>query len=165
MRVRSTASRARAAAVAAATGTLLVLLSACALPLDTDRTSDRLDGGELRVGVTDNPPWVDLSVGEPRGTEVELLERFAAEAGASVTWREGSEGVLADALHAGELDVAIGGYTDDTPWTTDAAVSAVYRETTTDGGVTEKHVVLTRMGENRLLVDLETFLRENGAGR
>lgn len=164
MHVPPVSTRRRRAALALI-GVLLLPLTACGLPLDTDRTSDRLDGGELRVGVTHNPPWVDTSGGEPRGTEVELLERFAADAGASVSWREGSEGVLADALRSGDLDVAIGGYTDDTPWTTDAAVSAVYRETTTDDGVTEKHVVLARMGENRLLVDLETFLRANGADR
>lgn len=142
---------------------LVVALAACGLPRDTEGTSERIEGGELRVGVTHNPPWVDTSGASPRGSEVALLEGFAEAAGAEVTWVEGSEGVLADALDSGRIDVAIGGFTDDTPWTDKAAVSAVYRETRTDDGVTEKHVVLSRMGENRLLVDLETYLRENGA--
>ncbi len=138
------------------------LLTACGpYPTDTAGTVERASGGELRVGVTHNPPWVDTSAaGDPTGREVDLLEGYAASIDAEIEWTEGSEGVLADLLHEGTLDVAIGGYTDDTPWTDKAAVSAPYVEVT-DGGAPEKHVVLARAGENRLLVSLETFLRES----
>lgn len=162
MRLPSSTTPVRRLPAAALALCALFCVSACGLPLDTDRTTDGLDGGLLRVGLTHNPPWVDTSGAEPRGTEVALIEQFAARKGASVRWREASESVLADALHADGLDIAIGGYTDGTPWTQDAAVSAPYRETTTRDGITDHHVVLARMGENRLLVDLETFLRENG---
>jgi polar amino acid transport system substrate-binding protein len=154
----------RAAVAGAIAAVAAVALAGCGLPRDTDGTSERLHGGELRVGATHNPPWVDTSGPAPAGSEAELIARFAAREGAEIDWVEGSEGVLADALREGDIDVAIGGYTDDTPWTDKAAVSAVYREVQNDRGATEKHVVLARMGENRLLVDLESFLRENGAG-
>jgi ABC-type amino acid transport substrate-binding protein len=120
----------------------------------------------MRVGITHNPPWTDTSSSGPvTGSEVTLLEEFAESRDAEIDWVEGSEGVLADALREGDIDVAIGGFTDDTPWTEKAAVSAAYREVRNDRGVMEKHVVLSRLGENRLLVELEEFLRKNGAGR
>lgn len=137
-----------------------VALSACGpFPTDTEGTLDRVRGGDLRVGVVHNPPWTDTSGAQPRGSEVTLVERFAAEQGAGISWREDSEAVLADALRAGELDIAIGGFTADTPWSDRAAVTDTYLESVTDDGVTEQHVMLTRAGENRFLVTLEEFLR------
>ena len=142
---------------------LLVTLTGCgAFPADTDGTVDRARGDALRVGVTENPPWVELDGAAPSGAEVDLIEEFAEQLGADVEWMPGAEAVLVDALRAGELDLAIGGFTDDTPWSDDAAPTDVYTEVVNDRGVTEKHVMLTRAGENRLLVELETFLREDG---
>lgn len=150
----------------AASVILLAALTACGpFPVDTDGTVDRARGGELRVGVTENAPWVELDGSAPSGTEVDLIEAFAERLGADVEWMPGSEAVLVDALRAGELDLAIGGFTDDTPWSEDAAPTDVYAEVANDRGVTEKHIMLTRAGENRLLVELETFLREEGADR
>lgn len=158
--------RVRREAMAGGAGALLLLLTGCGIPVDTEGTLDRVRGGELRVGITHNPPWTDTSApGRMSGSEVELIEDFAAALDADVEWVEGSEGILADALHTGELDLAVGGFTDDTPWTDKAAVTAPYTEVRNDRGVTEKHVALTRAGENRLLVALEQFLRENGAAR
>lgn len=145
---------------------MALVLAGCGIPVDTDGTIDRVRGGELRVGITHNPPWTDTSSsGSVSGTEVELIEEFAASLDADIEWRESSEGVLADALREGDIDIAIGGFTDDTPWTDKAAVTAPYTEVRNDRGVTEKHVALARAGENRLLVTLEEFLRENGSGR
>ncbi|MFD1491640.1 MULTISPECIES: transporter substrate-binding domain-containing protein [Microbacterium] len=158
------ARRVRPAAAMALAG--ILLLTACtSIPADAAGTSDRVRGGELRAGVTHNPPWTDTSTAEPTGSEVALVESLARGLDARVEWVEGSEAVLADALHEGELDIAVGGFTDDTPWTEQAAVTAVYREVRNDRGVTEKHVMLTRSGENRFLVTIEDHLRENGADR
>ena len=151
--------------VVAASALLIVVLAGCAqIPADVDGTVDRLaEGGSLRVGVTANPPWTETTGDEPSGTEVDLVEAFAAEHGADIEWSEGSEAVLAEALRAGSLDVAIGGFVDTSPWTDKAAFTDIYTEVTGPGGVTEKHIMFTRPGENRLLVMLEVFLRENGA--
>ncbi|MGP3534521.1 transporter substrate-binding domain-containing protein [Microbacterium sp. RD1] len=144
---------------------LAAVLSGCGpIPADTDGTTDRIRGDEIRIGITHNPPWTDTSGRLPAGSEVELMEGFAESLDAEIDWVEDSEGVLADALREGDIDIAIGGYTDDTPWTDQAAVTAPYLEARNDSGVTEKHVMLTRPGENQLLVRLETFLRGE-AGR
>lgn len=148
----------------AASAVALGVLAGCgAVPADVDGTLERVRAdGELRVGVTSNVPWTDTSSAEPTGTEVDLIEEFARRHGADVAWTEGSEATLADSLKGGVIDVAIGGFTDDTPWTDKAAVTDAYAEVTASDGSVEKHVMLTRAGENRLLVELETYLREEG---
>ncbi|WP_065571657.1 transporter substrate-binding domain-containing protein [Microbacterium oleivorans] len=161
------ARRARAAAAASLiVGLALVVgltLAGCGVrPADADSTLERIaEGGVLRVGVTENPPWTELG-DQPSGTEVALIKEFASRHGAELRWREGTEEVLVDALHAGELDIVVGGLTDTTPWVDEAAVTDVYREVTSASGEIEKHVMLTRAGENGFLMDLEVFLRAEG---
>lgn len=114
------------------------------------------------MGVTHNPPWTDTT-GDPAGTEVALVERLAADLDAEVVWTESSEAVLAEALHRGDLDLAIGGFTDDTPWTDRAAVTDGYVSAPDASGAESPHVLLARPGENRFLVEVERFLRAHGA--
>lgn len=152
----------RAAYAAASVLTVLALVGCGPIPADVDGTTDRISGGVLRVGVTANPPWTELTADAPAGSEVDLIEEFAREQGAEIAWTEGAESALADGLHAGTLDIAVGGFTDDTPFADKAAVTDVYTETATATGGTEKHVMLTRAGENRLLMTLEVFLRAHG---
>lgn len=141
-----------------------MLVGCASIPADPDGTLDRARGGTLRVGVTESAPWVVLSEdGEPTGTEPELVRAFAERIDAEVEWTQGSETRLTDALESGELDVVIGGLLDDTPWAQSAAVTRPYAEVSTADG-TERHVMLTPMGENALLVALETFLDEEAAG-
>ncbi|OAH48918.1 transporter substrate-binding domain-containing protein [Microbacterium oleivorans] len=158
-------SRRAQAAVAASLIVALGLAGCGVRPADTDGTRDRVaESGVLRAGVTENPPWTSTVDGRASGSEVALLERFAAQHGATVEWRAGTEEVLVDALHAGSLDVVVGGLTDATPWKDDAAVTDTYRETTSPSGEVEKHVMLTRAGENGFLMELEVFLREEARG-
>ncbi|WP_394280001.1 transporter substrate-binding domain-containing protein [Microbacterium sp.] len=144
-----------------ASGALVLALAGCAsIPADVDGTFDRVSaGGVLRIGVTANPPWTDTVDGEPSGSEVALIEDFAERHDADLRWTEGAERVLAEALRSGELDVAIGGFTDSAPWTAEAAFTDVYVEAVGPTGRMEGHVMLTRLGENRFLVELEEFLR------
>jgi len=153
--------RARRVGVASALVLSAALSSCAAVPADTEGTLDRVRDGELRVGITHNPPWTDTS-GAPAGTEVQLVKRLAAELGADVSWTHASEAVLADALHEGDIDLAIGGFTDDTPWTDRAAVTEPYAEARDAAGRVRKHVMLARPGENRMLITLEDFLRDEG---
>ncbi len=137
-------------------------LSGCGMhiPSDPHGTVERAENGTLRVGATENPPWVELDAADdPTGAEPELLTRFADELGAEVAWTTGSEAELMSALERGELDVVVGGFLDDTPWVERGAVTRPYAEESTEHG-TEKHVIIVRMGENRLLTELETFLHE-----
>ncbi|MFD1718331.1 transporter substrate-binding domain-containing protein [Georgenia deserti] len=150
---------------------LLVALSGCGLtiPTDPDGTLDRVRGGTLRVGVSVNPPWTDLPEGtdaDPTGTEVELVEQFAADRlGAQVQWEPGGEEELVTALEHGEIDLLIGGLTARTPWAD--RIAATYRYTITEDahGTQEQHVMAVPMGENAFLVELEDFLLDQGLPR
>lgn len=141
-----------------------MLLAGCtSIPADPDGTLERVRGGTLRVGVTENPPWVELSDGgEPAGTEPELVAAFAEDLDAEVEWTGGSESRLAAALEAGELDLVIGGLLDDTPWVQVAEATRPYAELETEEGA-ERHIMLAPMGENAFLVALESFLDEEAA--
>lgn len=143
----------------------ILLLTGCGLqvPKDPEGTLDRVTDGVMRVGVTENPPWVELDgSGEPAGSEPALIARFADELGAEIAWTDGSEAVLLEALDRGELDVVLGGFRDDTPWVDLGAITRPYREVEGVDGV-ERHVMIVRLGENGFQVALERFL--NDAGR
>lgn len=140
-----------------------VLLAGCgaSIPADPDGTLDRVTGADLRVGVSPSAPWTETDgAGDPSGTEVVLVEEFAEHLGADVEWTEGGEADLVSALERGELDLVIGGFTDATPWTSKAAMTQPYAESTNEEGKTAKHVMLAPMGENAFLVELERFLLE-----
>jgi polar amino acid transport system substrate-binding protein len=103
---------------------LAVLLAGCRVPEDPDGTLDRVEGGVMRVGLTESDPWVVL---EPHsGVEVELVRRFARDLGARVRWVEGSEEELIGALKEGALDLVIGGLTKKSRWKKEAALTRPY---------------------------------------
>ena len=134
------------------------LLTACgmSIPADPDGTLERVTDGQLRVGVSHNPPWTDTAGGgTPSGTESELIADFAAAHDAEVVWERGGEEQLMKQLRDGQLDVVIGGLTDKSPWTTHAALTTSYVEATGNDGTTEKHVLAVSMGENAFMVALE----------
>lgn len=142
-----------------------VALAGCSLeiPADPHGTLDRVEGGLLRVGVTDNPPWTETHDGaEPTGTEVDLVEAFAERHDARVEFVDGSEATLVTALEHGDLDLLIGGFTDSAPWTDRAAMTVPYAEEPNAYGDLEKHVMIVRMGENRFMYELERFLLAEG---
>ncbi|MCR8669999.1 transporter substrate-binding domain-containing protein [Agrococcus sp. HG114] len=146
-----------------AAGVAALALTGCGMqiPADPEGTLDRVEGGVLRVGVTEREPWVDLdSQGEPAGTEAELVTRFAERLDAEIEWTTGSEAALVQALEGDQLDLVIGGFQHDTPWVQHVGVTRTYTEVETAGGAKEQHVMLVPMGENAFLVELETFLHE-----
>jgi hypothetical protein len=132
-------------------GAFVLLLSGCGLqvPVDPDGTLDRVRDGELRVGLTADSPAEEV-----------LVEGFAEQVGAEVSWREGGEEQLMTALEDGELDLVIGGLTDASPWSTHAAITRPYAETVDDRGRTVRHVMAAPLGENAFLVELETYLED-----
>jgi polar amino acid transport system substrate-binding protein len=134
---------------------LALLLAACALPRDPDGTSARIESThQLRVGVTDNPPWVDAKSAEPKGIEPDLVRAFARQTGTQVAWSEGSETELVKSLKDGELDMVIGGFDKKTQWSSTAGVSQPYAKDV-DG---KRRVMLAAPGENRFILSLDKFL-------
>lgn len=148
-------------ALAAVALALVLGLSGCAssFPADPDGTLDRVTGGTLRVGLSPNEDWTDMTDGgEASGIEVTLVEEFADSLDAEIEWTEGGEEKLFTDLEAGRLDMVIGGLTDTTPWSEKAAITKPFDQVTTADGKTVKHVMATAMGENAFLLELEKFL-------
>jgi polar amino acid transport system substrate-binding protein len=108
---------------------LAFTLAACGIPRDPEGTLERVDGGVMRVGVTEASPWVELGAEKPDGIEVRLVEHLAEELDAEIEWVEGSEEELFGALAGRDLDLIVGGLTSETPWSAEAAVTHPYLTT------------------------------------
>ena len=141
------------------------LLAGCgvSMPADPDGTLQEITGGTIQVGVTaaagEEGNWVQLQPGaEPAGIEPDLVRGFAATREATIEWIGGTEHELVDDLEHGELDLVIGGFADDTPWTKHAGMTRPYMETKHERGKTVKHVMLTPLGENAFLLALDKYL-------
>lgn len=145
---------------------VLVLLAGCSeqgFPRDPEGSLVRATGGQLYVGVSPNEPHTSVDDdGSVSGSEVRIIEDWAASIDAEVVWTVGSESVLAERIKLGELDVLIGGLASDSPWTTHAAFTRPYAEVPGPDGTPRKLVIATRLGENALLVNLEKFLVDEG---
>ena len=153
--------RAVIARTAAACLAAVLLATACQVPADPDGTLERVEGGTLRVGVTEHDPWVSLGGARPTGVEVQLIKRFAKRLKAELDFTEGSEAQLMDGLKAGELDLALGGFDAKSPWKRKAALTRPYIKTRepVEGKVSSvEHVMAVPLGENAWLVRLEGFL-------
>ena len=141
------------------------LLASCgvSVPADPNGTLERVTDGTLRVGVSPNPPWTEVTQGgEPTGSEVGLVKEFAATLPAEVSWTVGGEEALIKRLEAGELDLVIGGLTADTPWEKHAAITKPYAEGTGPDDKRIKLVMAAPLGENAYLLRLEKFLLSRG---
>lgn len=141
---------------------LIVLLSGCSalssIPLDPEGSLDRITGGTLRVGVSDAPGLVEMEGDRAAGPLADLVAGFAEERDARVQWTAGSEEELVDRLETGDLDLAIGGMTEQTPWLDRASVTRGYDGI--PGAKGRRIVVLLPLGENGLQSALEAFLDE-----
>ena len=132
-------------------------------PADPDGTLDRVSGGTLRVGISHQPPWTDTasegnSEQDPGGIEAQLIEDYAQTINAEVEWHAGGEEQLITLLSERELDVVIGGLTDQSPWDSDSGLTTTYAESIAVDGRTAKHVMAVQMGENAFMTSLEEFL-------
>lgn len=144
---------------------LLLCTAGCqgGFPADAQGTLERATGGELRVGIAENPPWTDVAPdGTVSGSEVELLEDYAETIGAEIRWVPGGENVLAAEMVEGNIDLAIGGLASDVPWTAEIALTRPYTTTQGPDGKPVDIVMGVQPGENALQVDLERFLAERG---
>ena len=129
--------------------------AACGIPRDPDNSFERITkSAVLRAGITARPPW---TTGEG-GPEAETVEAFARALGVRVEWRRGSESELFEALEQRELDIVVGGFTDDNPWGPKLGLTRPYAEA--DG---KRHVVAVAPGENRLLLEFDRMLRAQAA--
>ncbi len=131
-------------------------LGGCGLqiPADPDGTLDRVTGGILRVGASPEEGLVLVDGPDVTGTLAELVEGFAETRDAEIQWTVASEETLVTALEDGELDLAIGGMTDASPWVDRVGVTRGYPGIADGRSV----VILLPMGENALQAALEAHL-------
>jgi polar amino acid transport system substrate-binding protein len=96
---------------------VVLAASACDVPRDPEGTLKRVRGGTIRVGVVERRPWTTLPAnGGAGGLEGALVAELARELGARIEWVRSTESQLFEALKLRELDIVIGGFTDDSPW-------------------------------------------------
>jgi ABC-type amino acid transport substrate-binding protein len=136
---------------------LSLLFLGCGIPRDSDGALKRIQNGTLRVGVADDPPWVVVQDTSVSGIEPTLVTELARQLNARVETVHGSETRLLEGLHRRELDIVIGGFTQDSPWKRDVAFTRSYHDDK-DG---RKHVFALAPGENGLLMRVEQFLHQN----
>jgi polar amino acid transport system substrate-binding protein len=110
-------------------------LAACQYPQDVEGTLDRVQGGTMRVGVIDAPPWASTDKGDPTGVEPELIKRFAEDLDAEIEWYPGTEEELVEAMRGFQLDVIVGGLTRSSPAGTHVALTRPYIDTEIEYGL------------------------------
>ena len=110
-------------------GMMLLAIAGCDFPRDAEDTLERVRGGELRVGVSENPPWVHLTDGRVEGIEPALLHGLAEQLGARIRWIRGTEAELIEALRRRELDLVAAGLKANTPWSSRLGRSRPYLTT------------------------------------
>ncbi|MCP3421878.1 transporter substrate-binding domain-containing protein [Nocardioides pinisoli] len=141
-----------------------VLLTGCGsvvpddFPADPDGTLDRVrSGGVLRVGASPRPGWVDVAGESPAGREPRLVTGFADHLAVDVEWTVAGEEELVRLLEDGEIDLAVGGFTDTNAWVDEVGLTRPYTEVEA-AGTTGAHVMMVPMGENALMSELERWL-------
>jgi polar amino acid transport system substrate-binding protein len=136
---------------------MLCAVGACnGLPRDPNHTLERVQKDHrLRVGLSEHPPWVLRTTGEPQGIEVELARRFASSLGANPEWHWGTENQHMRALKNFDLELAVCGLDSDTPWSKEVGL--------TRPSFRSKHVMAAPPGENGFIVRLEAFLASQKA--
>jgi polar amino acid transport system substrate-binding protein len=142
------------------------LLAGCdAIPRDSAGALNRVRGGELRVAVADNPPWVRFEDARVAGLEPELIEAWAKGLGARVVWRRGAEAELVEALHRREVDVLAAGLEGKTPYQSKLGLTQPYVEIEDRYGAKKQHVLAVTQGESALLLSLDRFLAAQDRAR
>lgn len=142
---------------------LAVLVAACdPFPRDPHETTRMIeDSGKLRVGVIHDPPWADTSSHPPRGREIELVNAFARRLDAAPEWHYLGTHDGFKALEHGDIDMLIGGLVNASPYKKKAGFTRPYEKTR---GRFEKkhkqHVLAVRRGENRFLLKLDNYLKQ-----
>jgi polar amino acid transport system substrate-binding protein len=118
------------------TALLCLVAAACSLPHDSDGTLDHIARDHVvRVGVVENSPWVNDSNATVEGIEGMLASELARGLGARAVWVRGPESRLLAAVQHRELDLVIGGLTDDLPWTSVLALTRPYYTDTIEVGL------------------------------
>lgn len=114
-----------------------LVLAGCRYPVNIERPMADMQGGEVNIGLSENPPWVINTDQGPAGLEVEIIRALAEKMDATINWHWDSEGNLLAALSQHQLDLVIGGLTQDSNVSTLAAPTKAYYQSHYSVGVPE----------------------------
>lgn len=101
-------------------------LLGCRYPSDIEHTMDRIQDGELEVGLIENPPWVIRSEDDPDGLEPGIIRSLAKRLNSEIRWHWDSQDNLLSALQHRQLDLVIGGLTKRSHLSQQAALTRPY---------------------------------------
>lgn len=138
---------------------LLLLIAGCGpYPRDTEGTLERVEQTHvLRVGLTKLDP-------ADEGAARSYVARIERETGASAQVTSGSAEKLLARLEAGDLDLVLGEFADDSPWL--ASVALI--EPISSRAAGDRKIGLAPVaanGENRWVALLERNVRDMGENR
>jgi polar amino acid transport system substrate-binding protein len=128
-------------------------LTACEdFPRDPGHTLEQVRNGELRVGVRESEPWAMRNDNIVSGVEAGLVQKLARRLNAKIRWVAPGPGRAEpfDALYRGQLDLVIGGITQDNPWSGRVTFTRPYLTSAT---VIASKWTLTSVEGERVLVD------------
>ena len=150
--------RARRRSATVAVVLALAALTGCGVtvPADPDGTLERVRGGELRAGASASGQLVTVDQDRVDGSLAELIDGLADSLDARVEWVVGSEEELVEGLENGELDIAVGGMTDQSPWVDRVGVTRAY--SSIPGAADRSVVMFVPMGENAWQATVERYL-------
>lgn len=150
--------------VAMGTAMLLLVLTGCGIsvPADPDGSLQRVVGDELRVGVAAEPD-ISTAADQPQGPLPDLARDFAETLHANTTWTVASEESLVRMIESGEIDLALGDFSPQTPWSDRVAISRPFAAP--EGTPAPELVAFLPLGENAFVSEFETYLDETGVSR
>jgi ABC-type amino acid transport substrate-binding protein len=129
-------------------------------PRDPENTTENVRStGTLRVGLIGQEPWAYGAPPTPAGIEVAIVREFAKGLNANPVWTVLSEAQATEKLQNYQLDMVIGGLTKDNPRKKHLGFSRLYLHM--GKGDRNVHVMAVAQGENRLLTELEKFLKQH----
>lgn len=131
------------------------------IPADPEHTLADATGETLRAGYAPDPGRLALGEGDPRGPLADVVDGYAESIGADIEWILGSEETLATAIDQGDLDMAVGGFTEKSPWVDLAALSRGFLPPGMPDDAT-RSVALFPLGENALLSSFEEYVDGQG---
>ncbi|MFC4871953.1 transporter substrate-binding domain-containing protein [Negadavirga shengliensis] len=130
-----------------------ILIGCENFPKDPENTLKKVHNGTLRVGYSENPPWVVETDNIPIGIEPELVKDFAKSLNAEIEWINDTEQNLFDDLGKKKLHLVVAGITSDTPWKKKVGLTRPFAKRGK-----KKQVMAVIQGENAFIVQLERFL-------
>jgi hypothetical protein len=103
--------------------TMLLLAGCSGLPWDADGPLERVRRSQvLRAGI------IAGETNEPIATERRFLDLMAMDTGSRINLVRGSAEELLPQIERGELDIVIGNFASDTPWTERVTIMPTARQ-------------------------------------